>query len=92
MLFRQLFDPVSSTYTYLLADPRLREAILVDPVFEQRGRDAALVRELGLKLLCTVATSSRATRIASSGPSAIASSRSPTTARCTRPTTTRAAR
>ena len=34
MIFRQLFDPQSSTYTYLLADPGTREAILVDPVFE----------------------------------------------------------
>lgn len=51
MIFRQLFDRVSSTYTYLLADEASREAVLVDPVFEQHARDAALVRELGLKLL-----------------------------------------
>jgi glyoxylase-like metal-dependent hydrolase (beta-lactamase superfamily II)/rhodanese-related sulfurtransferase len=56
MLFRQLFDQVSSTYTYLLADQRTREAVLVDPVFEQHTRDAALVRELGLKLLATLDT------------------------------------
>ena len=35
LLFRQLFDPASSTYTYLLADAAAREAILIDPVFEQ---------------------------------------------------------
>jgi glyoxylase-like metal-dependent hydrolase (beta-lactamase superfamily II)/rhodanese-related sulfurtransferase len=56
MLFRQLFDAVSSTYTYLLADGRTREAVLIDPVFEQHARDAALVRELGLRLLFTLDT------------------------------------
>lgn len=56
MIFRQLFDQVSSTYTYLLADEATREAILIDPVFERHVRDAALVRELDLKLLYTVDT------------------------------------
>jgi glyoxylase-like metal-dependent hydrolase (beta-lactamase superfamily II)/rhodanese-related sulfurtransferase len=56
MLFRQLFDQVSSTYTYLLADDRAREAVLVDCVFEQHARDAALLRELGLTLVCTLDT------------------------------------
>jgi glyoxylase-like metal-dependent hydrolase (beta-lactamase superfamily II)/rhodanese-related sulfurtransferase len=56
MIFRQLFDPQSSTYSYLLADPRSREALLIDPVFEQVLRDAALIHELGLKLVATVDT------------------------------------
>ncbi|HEX5477438.1 MAG TPA: rhodanese-like domain-containing protein [Burkholderiales bacterium] len=56
MIFRQLFDPQSSTYTYLLADPASREALLIDPVFEQARRDAALVEELGLKLAWTLET------------------------------------
>ena len=56
MIFRQLFDPQSSTYTYLLADPATREAVLIDPVFEHARRDAALVEELGLKLLFTLET------------------------------------
>ncbi len=56
MIFRQLFDPQSSTYTYLLADPASREAVLIDPVFEQARRDAALVDELGLKLAWTLET------------------------------------
>ena len=56
MIFRQLFDPQSSTYTYLLADAASREALLIDPVFEQARRDAALVDELGLKLAWTVET------------------------------------
>jgi sulfur dioxygenase len=56
MIFRQLFDQVSSTYTYLLADEVTRQAVLVDPVFEQHKRDAALVRELSLDLICTLDT------------------------------------
>jgi len=56
MVFRQLFDPQSSTYTYLLADSLTREAVLIDPVFEHARRDAALIEELGLKLLFTLET------------------------------------
>ena len=56
MIFRQLFDPQSSTYTYLLADPGTREAVLIDPVFEHARRDAALIEELGLRLLFTLET------------------------------------
>ncbi len=56
MLFRQLFDPSSSTYTYLLADEASRHAILIDTVFEQFERDRALLRELGLKLTHTLET------------------------------------
>ncbi len=56
MIFRQLFDPQSSTYTYLLADAATREAVMIDPVFEQARRDAALVEELGLKLAWTIET------------------------------------
>jgi glyoxylase-like metal-dependent hydrolase (beta-lactamase superfamily II) len=51
-----LHDPKSSTYTYLLADPQSRDAVLIDPVFEQARRDAALLRELGLRLLYTLDT------------------------------------
>ncbi|WP_246275531.1 FAD/NAD(P)-binding protein [Brasilonema bromeliae] len=50
MLFRQLFDKESSTYTYLIADPQTKEAILVDPVSEQVERDIQILRELGLTL------------------------------------------
>jgi len=56
MLFRQLFDPQSSTYSYLLGDRASGEAILIDPVFELAARDAALVRELGLRLVATLDT------------------------------------
>ena len=56
MIFRQLFDGSSSTYTYLLGDEASHEAVLIDPVFEQHARDAALVRELGLQLVATLDT------------------------------------
>jgi glyoxylase-like metal-dependent hydrolase (beta-lactamase superfamily II) len=56
LVFRQLFDPTSSTYTYLLGDSVSGEAVLVDPVFEQVRRDAALISELGLKLLWSIET------------------------------------
>ncbi len=46
-MFLQRFDPVSSTYTYLLACDRTKQAVLIDPVLEQRERDLALVAELG---------------------------------------------
>ncbi len=50
MLFRQLFDTASSTYTYLIADRATGDALLVDPVLEQTDRDLNLIRELGLTL------------------------------------------
>ncbi|MGF1935787.1 MAG: FAD/NAD(P)-binding protein [Nostoc sp. ChiQUE02] len=50
MLFRQLFDKESSTYTYLIADPESKIAILVDPVLEQVERDLQILRQLGLTL------------------------------------------
>ncbi len=56
MLFRQLFDPQSSTYSYLLADVATREAVLIDPVYEQVRRDGALIEELDLKLVWTLET------------------------------------
>jgi|SRR5688572_16864565 glyoxylase-like metal-dependent hydrolase (beta-lactamase superfamily II)/rhodanese-related sulfurtransferase len=56
MIFRQLFDQQSSTYTYLLGDPATCEALLIDPVFEQARRDAALIEELGLELRWTLET------------------------------------
>lgn len=56
LIFRQLVDPQTSTYTYLLADSRKSQAVLIDPVFEQAQRDAALIEELGLQLLFTLET------------------------------------
>ena len=56
LIFRQLFDQASSTYTYLLADRASGQAVLIDPVFEQARRDAALIDELGLRLAWTLET------------------------------------
>ncbi len=55
-IFRQLFDPVSSTYTYLLGDASSGEALLIDPVYAHAQRDLALLRELGLRLVATLDT------------------------------------
>lgn len=52
MIFRQLYDATSSTYTYLLADEHSREAMLIDPVFEQFHRDLALLRETVFPVIC----------------------------------------
>ena len=54
LIFRQLFDATSSTYTYLLGSDG--EAVLIDPVFENAPRDVALLRELGLRLVATLDT------------------------------------
>jgi len=56
LVFRQLFDPQSSTYTYLLGDRASGAAVLIDPVFEQVRRDSALLGELGLTLVATLET------------------------------------
>ncbi|HUC60678.1 MAG TPA: rhodanese-like domain-containing protein [Alphaproteobacteria bacterium] len=56
MIFRQLFDPASSTYTYLLGDAKSGVAVVIDPVFEQVRRDAALISELGLELAWSLET------------------------------------
>jgi sulfur dioxygenase len=50
MIFRQLFDAETSTYTYLLADSETRDAVLIDPVIEQTERDLEVLRDLGLTL------------------------------------------
>ena len=67
MLFRQLFDKESSTYTYLVADSETREAALVDPVLEQVERDFKLVRELNLALKFCLETHIHADHITGTG-------------------------
>jgi sulfur dioxygenase len=56
LLFRQLFDAASSTYTYLLGDSASRAAVIIDPVFEQAPRELALLSELGLQLCWSLDT------------------------------------
>lgn len=63
----QLFDPDSSTYTYLLFDETSREALIIDPVDTQLERDLAALRQYGLKLLWTVETHAHADHITSAG-------------------------
>lgn len=61
----QLFDPASSTYTYILFDEDSREALIIDPVDEQLDRDMALLNRLGLKLLWTAETHAHADHVTS---------------------------
>lgn len=56
LVFEQLFDPESSTYTYLLGDDASGEAALIDPVVEQVERDLARVAAHGLHLVYTLET------------------------------------
>lgn len=56
MIFRQLFEPVSSTYTYLLGCTDTGAAVLVDPVINAVDRDLQLLQALNLRLACTLDT------------------------------------
>lgn len=56
MIFRQLFEPVSSTYTYLLGCEATGQALLIDAVMPTWERDLTVVNELGLSLVDTVDT------------------------------------
>ena len=67
MIFRQLFDKESSTYTYLLARRTGGEALLIDPVKEQVDRYLQLLRELDLKLVKAVDTHVHADHITGLG-------------------------
>jgi glyoxylase-like metal-dependent hydrolase (beta-lactamase superfamily II) len=65
MIFRQLFEPVSSTYTYLLGCPETGQAVLVDPVVNAIDRDLQVLQALGLRLACTLDTHIHADHITS---------------------------
>lgn len=67
MLFRQLFDEESSTYTYLIGDRTLKQGVLVDPVLEQVARDRQLLDELGLRLKYCLETHIHADHITGTG-------------------------
>jgi sulfur dioxygenase len=56
MLFRQLFDKSSSTYTYLIASAKGREALIIDPVLENVEQYIKLLNELDLKLVKVIDT------------------------------------
>ena len=56
MIFRQLFDKISSTYTYLIASAKGREALIIDPVLENIEAYIGLLKELDLKLVKVIDT------------------------------------
>lgn len=67
MLFRPFFDPVSSTYTYLLAGAPGREALLIDPVKDQVQHYLTAIRQLGLRLVKAIDTHTHADHITGLG-------------------------
>ena len=67
MIFRQLFDSVSGTYSYLLASRRGGEAMIIDPVMEKVDRYLGLIKELDLKLVKAVDTHMHADHITGLG-------------------------
>ncbi|XP_045623895.1 persulfide dioxygenase ETHE1, mitochondrial [Procambarus clarkii] len=67
LIFRQLFDRQSCTYTYLLADPVTSDAVLIDPVIQLAERDANLVKDLGLNLKYVMNTHVHADHITGTG-------------------------
>ena len=56
MIFRQFFDSVSSTYTYLISSGKGREALIIDPVFEKTNQYIQLLEQLELKLVKVIDT------------------------------------
>jgi glyoxylase-like metal-dependent hydrolase (beta-lactamase superfamily II)/rhodanese-related sulfurtransferase len=67
MFFRQLFDPETSTFSYLLADAVSRDAVLIDPVREQVVRDTQLLKELKLRLRFALETHVHADHVTGGG-------------------------
>lgn len=65
MIFRQLFEPLSSTYTYLLGCEETRQALLIDPAMPVWQRDLEVLRDLGLRLVFTLDTHIHADHISS---------------------------
>ena len=62
---RQLYDPVSSTLTYLIACPNTKQAVLIDPVLEHKDRDLKAIGDLGLHLKYVLNTHCHADHITS---------------------------
>lgn len=67
LIFQQLFEKTSSTYTYILADATTHEGIIIDPVLETVERDVALLQELGITLRFILDTHVHADHITGSG-------------------------
>jgi sulfur dioxygenase len=66
LLFRQLFDAATGTFTYLLADVPSRQGVLIDSVFEQHNRDLSLIHELGIELVTSLDTHAHADHVTGS--------------------------
>ena len=56
MIFKQLFEPISSTYTYVLGCEDTGQAVLIDPVINAMDRDLEVLQQLGVRLVCTIDT------------------------------------
>lgn len=67
LIFRQLFDAETSTYTYLLGDSSSREAVLIDPVIGQVERDLEVLKDLELKLVYALDTHVHADHVTAIG-------------------------
>lgn len=67
IIFHQLFEPESSTYTYIIADKKTKETAIIDPVLETVDRDIKLIDELGLKLIYALDTHIHADHITGAG-------------------------
>jgi len=67
MIFRQLIDKETSTYTYILGDADSGVALIIDPVIDQVERDIKILAELGLTLTHTLDTHVHADHITGSG-------------------------
>ncbi|MCH1430451.1 MAG: MBL fold metallo-hydrolase [Chlamydiales bacterium] len=67
MLFRQLFEPKSCTYTYLIASGKGREAIIIDPVFECSKQYEQIIQELDLRLVVALDTHLHADHVTATG-------------------------
>ncbi|NDC83124.1 MBL fold metallo-hydrolase [bacterium] len=67
MIFRQFFDDTSWTYSYLIADPLAKEAVIIDPVLERTDHYIRAIRELNLTLVYAIDTHIHADHITGSG-------------------------
>src|SRR5688572_32387213 len=65
MIFRQLLDPETSTWTFIVGDARTHEALLLDGVLEQVERDLELIEQLGLRLRYAIETHVHADHVTS---------------------------
>lgn len=67
LIFQQLFESQTSTYTYLLGCEETKEAVLIDPVLETMERDLKLIQEMGLKLIYVLDTHVHADHVTAAG-------------------------